>query len=414
MTRNVSESDELGCRSDCSVLAISHAYVRSSNRSVFDKVAGPDWKVSIVAPTAIDSGQIRIECEPRDDGDSQLDSVELLQLPTNGNHLRGMTFVGLDALLKKVSPDAIFVEADPGSRVVLELSRYCKKNDIPILCLTNENLMWGPIASWRRTGLRGLPAAFAKTLIHLRMRSRIDHVFTTSSYARDIFRVAGYSSVSVLPLGFDRDRFRYSSSVRHHIRQREGIAANETVISYFGRITPEKGVDVLIDALGRLQHLPWRLFLNDFISNSDYSQRIGQQIQSLGFKDRVHTVRSRHGAIAQWMCASDVTVLPSRTTAKWVEQFGRVVTEAMATGNYLIVSDSGTPKELVGDCGQVVSEGNTAELATHLEEYLNDPKRFMTKRKKALRRARRKYSANVQASEIKDHLERLCEKRLRS
>ena len=381
---------------------ISHAYVRSANRSVFDCIAKAGYQVSIVAPSVLRSGSIDIPCEPLESND-----VFLHELPVSGTHLRKMRFHGLESLMERLSPNIVFVEADPVSQLVFELTRHCRKRGCSLVCLTNENLDWKPLPSLARTGLGRLPTSFAKTLAHFRLRSQIDHVFTTSSYACEIFQRAGYPSVSVLPLGFDSNRFRFDPEVRSKIRKQEGLASDDVVISYFGRVTPEKGVALLVAALGNLKQYSWRLFLNDFVSDSDYSELIGKLIVSQGLAERVHTVRSQHGAIADWMCASDVTVLPSQTTPLWVEQFGRVVTEAMATENYLIVSDSGTPKELVGETGVVFPEGDEKSLTRCLKQFLESPKKYASLRKAASHRANSKYSVDAQARRMVECFERL-------
>lgn len=386
------------------VVAISHAYVRSINRNVFGLVAELGCDVHVLAPESIESGKQEILCEPHD-----LPGVTLHRLPIAGTHLRRMKFVRLERLLKEISPDVIFVEADPVSKTVLDLTRFCRKyEEVSLICLTNENLNWKFNDALRRTGLRGLPALIVKMIAHRRFRSQIDHVFTTSKYAQKIFEQAGYPSVSFLPLGFDSTNFRYCSKTRCRIRKQEDIGSDEIVISYFGRISKEKGVTDLISALGRLKAYSWRLFLNDFVSNSEYSDHVSALIRKLGIEDRVHTVRSQHGLISEWMCASDITVLPSHTTSIWVEQFGRVVTEAMATGNYVVVSDSGTPKELVGDTGKVFPEGDQEALADCLANFLKSPANFLLDRKAAIRRAQRNFDISAQARKMVTRFEQTC------
>ncbi len=59
----------------------------------------------------------------------------------------------------------------------------------------------------------------------------------------------------------------------------------------------------------------------------------------------------------------DVLVLPSRTTSVWKEQFGRVLTEAMACKVPVVGSSSGAIPEVIGDAGLVYPEGDIRELA---------------------------------------------------
>jgi glycosyltransferase involved in cell wall biosynthesis len=54
------------------------------------------------------------------------------------------------------------------------------------------------------------------------------------------------------------------------------------------------------------------------------------------------------------------------------EQFGRVVTEALACGRCVIVSDSGALPEIVGDAGIVVAQGDAEALASALQRAMGD------------------------------------------
>ena len=63
----------------------------------------------------------------------------------------------------------------------------------------------------------------------------------------------------------------------------------------------------------------------------------------------------------------DCLVLPSRTTDRWKEQFGRVLIEAGACGVPVVGSDSGAISSVIGDAGLVVPERNPRELAAAIE-----------------------------------------------
>jgi glycosyltransferase involved in cell wall biosynthesis len=137
--------------------------------------------------------------------------------------------------------------------------------------------------------------------------------------------------------------------------------------------------------------------LNQFISSSTYSEQVRQFIAAKNISDRVIPLESRHGEIADAMCASDVVVLPSKPTKKWVEQFGRVVPEAMSCGNVAVVSDSGAPKELIGPSGLVFRAGDADHLAAILRQLIFDPSECRKRRRLAIRQVRDKLSTDVQA-----------------
>ena len=76
--------------------------------------------------------------------------------------------------------------------------------------------------------------------------------------------------------------------------------------------------------------------------------------------------------MAEFWGEIDAFVLPSRTTRKWAEQFGRVIVEAMAHGVPVIGSTSGAIPEVIGDAGLVFPEGDVVRLAEAIERLRSD------------------------------------------
>jgi glycosyltransferase involved in cell wall biosynthesis len=69
----------------------------------------------------------------------------------------------------------------------------------------------------------------------------------------------------------------------------------------------------------------------------------------------------------------DVLCAPSRTTAAWREQFGRMLIEAFACGIPVIASDSGEIPHVVGDAGIVVPEADADAWERAIAAVLADP-----------------------------------------
>ncbi len=67
------------------------------------------------------------------------------------------------------------------------------------------------------------------------------------------------------------------------------------------------------------------------------------------------------------MCA------PSQTTARWREQFGRMLIEAMACGVPVVASRSGEIPYVVGDAGLIVDEADVASWTSTIDRVLVDP-----------------------------------------
>ena len=68
----------------------------------------------------------------------------------------------------------------------------------------------------------------------------------------------------------------------------------------------------------------------------------------------------------------DVLCAPSQTTARWREQFGRMLIEAMACGVPVVASRSGEIPHVVGDAGLLVDEADVAAWTAALDRLLAD------------------------------------------
>ena len=101
------------------------------------------------------------------------------------------------------------------------------------------------------------------------------------------------------------------------------------------------------------------------------------------------------------MASLDALVLPSLTTRNNREQYGRVITEAMASGVPVIASDCGAIPEVVGDAGIIVNEGSTAELAATLRRVALDPAVHRALTEAGLARAQTAFSPAIEAERLR-------------
>jgi glycosyltransferase involved in cell wall biosynthesis len=203
------------------------------------------------------------------------------------------------------------------------------------------------------------------------VRPRIDRVFTLSRDGTRVMEAAGFEGrTTQIPLGFDPALFR--------IQPREKIVATRSrlglvkpTVAYFGRLTPEKGVHLLIDALSTITDAPWQLLVDNFSDYpTAYAAQLEARIESLGIGRNVVHFDASHHEMPDYMNAADIVVLPSLSTPKWKEQYGRVLPEAMACGKLVVGSDSGAIPELVAEYGLIVPEGNVPKLAAALRRLL--------------------------------------------
>jgi glycosyltransferase involved in cell wall biosynthesis len=141
------------------------------------------------------------------------------------------------------------------------------------------------------------------------------------------------------------------------------------VVGYAGRLVPEKGLDVLIDAAAAVDGAAVRL-----VGNGPLRAELETRARKSGLMLEVDS-HVRHEDMAAAYTTFDVLVLPSRTTARWAEQFGRVLVEALWCGVPIVGSDSGEIPWVIGSTGGgiVVPEGDVRALRDALVRLRDSP-----------------------------------------
>lgn len=138
-------------------------------------------------------------------------------------------------------------------------------------------------------------------------------------------------------------------------------------IGYAGGFLPEKGVDLLLQACAGLQG-DWQLWL---AGQGSTEASLRTLAATLSIADKITWVGQVDSeAMPAFYQQLDVLVLPSRTLPNWKEQFGRVLTEAMACAVAVIGSDSGEIPNVIGAAGLIFAEGDQQSLSAHLQQLL--------------------------------------------
>lgn len=143
-------------------------------------------------------------------------------------------------------------------------------------------------------------------------------------------------------------------------------------IGFLGRVSCDKGVDVLAHAFGLVleKHPDAELVIaGDGRFVSDDQQRIVARAL-----DQLPSPPTRLGWVepAVLFAACDIVVVPST----WAEPFGLVAIEAMSAGAPLLVSSAGALPEIVGEgYPWVFSAGDARALADKVLEMAADPTR---------------------------------------
>jgi len=132
------------------------------------------------------------------------------------------------------------------------------------------------------------------------------------------------------------------------------------IIGYVGRLEEGKGLETAIRALSLL---PDDSILY-FLGSGEEEGSLRSLASEMGLDDRVtFTSRVPEYEVPRHMSTFDILILPSESTGRWKEQFGRVIPEAMACTIPIIGSDSGAIPEVLGRKDVIFKEGDSEDLA---------------------------------------------------
>lgn len=319
------------------VLRVYHAGRDSAHRARDRALVAAGVEVVLVVPRSW-PGPDDLHTEP----------FEVVELPVSrpGDVNRHRWLGDLGALVARVAPDLLDLHNEPVS--VAARQWLTAAGDRPVVMYSAQNLdkRWPPpFAQAERAALR-----------------RVAGMYPCSRQSASVLRGKGYAgTLAVLPLGTDPVLHRPG-----------GQAGPVTELLLAGRLVPEKGV---LDAVRLLAAVPGvRLTL---LGTGPQEQPARELAGVLGVADRLRWSGWVDAAgLAAAYRAAHLVLLPSRTTATWVEQFGRVVTEGRACGAVTLGYASGSLPEVVGAAGVLVGEGDELALAAALQALVDAPGRW--------------------------------------
>jgi glycosyltransferase involved in cell wall biosynthesis len=153
-----------------------------------------------------------------------------------------------------------------------------------------------------------------------------------------------------------------------------GTAAGDALLCV-AAVTPDKGHDVLLDALATATDLSWHCaIVGSLDRDRGFADGVRRRARAGGLSDRVRFAGPRTGAeLDRAYAAADLLVLASHA-----ETYGMVVTEALARGLPVIAAEVGGVTEALGH-GQdgsrpalLVPPGDPAALGAAVRAWLGD------------------------------------------
>lgn len=167
--------------------------------------------------------------------------------------------------------------------------------------------------------------------------------------------------------GINLERFNFQSTSFSKIKNELNLNENQILFLAVGRFHEAKDYPNLIDAFAKLirQNVSGKMLKLAIVGDGDLKDQIQNKIIDLSLQKQI-ILLGRRNDISDLMSASDFFVLSSS-----FEGFGLVVAEAMACKCYVIATDCGGVKEVMGGYGQLSLPHNSDLLAEKLNLALN-------------------------------------------
>jgi glycosyltransferase involved in cell wall biosynthesis len=164
----------------------------------------------------------------------------------------------------------------------------------------------------------------------------------------------GEESLSFSPYSVNTDVFSESEKGREEVRKktrRDMGVEDQFVVLFVGKISERKGVDLIIEAAGRLDKREREEITILFVGEGAMEDELRRGAQQRGV-DTHFAGFQQQSRLSRFYHAADAFVLPSRRGETW----GLVVNEALHHGVPAIVSDQ------VGCAPDLIDEGTTGEV----------------------------------------------------
>ncbi|MDP4198948.1 MAG: glycosyltransferase [Bacteroidota bacterium] len=353
------------------ILYVGHTYtVRANHAKIAALARLPSVEITLVTPHGW-KGPLYNNLTDKFEGVSNVDH-RILRAYFIGKESAYFFGPSLFSLIARLKPDIVHVEqgayAVSYAQILLALKLFSRRSRA--LFFTWWNLPYEP------HGIRRFLERFNL--------ANSSGAVAGNNAAETILRDHGFRKpISILPqLGIDLDSQNpYGKS-----------ETKSLTIGYAGRITEEKGVLDLLDAVGKIEDL------NDvslyFVGAGPALAEVKRRAAVRGIRF-IHHDAVRNEEIPEHLALMDVLVLPSRSTPTWVEQFGHILLEAMANGVPVIGSNSGEIPNVIGDAGLIFQEGDLPALSDAIQFLRFNPRERSRLAQRAFERLQQRFTNDI-------------------
>ncbi|MBI1911567.1 MAG: glycosyltransferase family 4 protein [Deltaproteobacteria bacterium] len=340
------------------ILFTWHAAVEPEYRKLFKEIAAQGNELTVITPEKwFESGRLQeIKGVLEQDGYKVIPVPILFQ-----NKLKRFLYRDikkLAGLFRSVNPEIVHIFEEPYSLSCFQMAMLSRRitPGAKIVVESFENMI--------------MPQNFLFSYLEKFVLRNTDTLIAIPEEGRKIWSSKGFAKkIAQAPVGLDENLFKRTEV---SLKGCEFPDRKERArICYVGRLTHDKGVDLLIEAIANLREEKVNCEL--VIAGSGEKEtflRIAREKGVSGLITFIDALESR--LLPALYSKADILVLPSRTTKGWKEQFGRVLTEAMSCEVAVVGSDSGEIPHVIGNAGLVFREGDPIALTEALRKLIQD------------------------------------------
>ncbi|MBI2400018.1 MAG: glycosyltransferase family 4 protein [Deltaproteobacteria bacterium] len=228
---------------------------------------------------------------------------------------------------------------------------------------------------------------------------RFDAIAAVSDAVKDELLAAGIDprKTVVIGNGISLEKFRQPSADKEDVRAALGIPPNVFVAGTVGRMSPEKGYDILLQAAREVLKKKENCFFL-FVGDGPQKQALEEQSRSLGIGGRV-IFAGKRSDIPEMLSAMDLFVMSSHTEGQPM-----ALLEAMAAGKPVVSTSVGDVPKILdkGKAGLLAPPADSLGLAAAILRVLDDPALAGRLAASALRNVEENYSSKKMAAEYRD------------
>jgi glycosyltransferase involved in cell wall biosynthesis len=320
------------------VLMLSKALVVASYRTKLAELSqlGVDV-IAIVPESWKEAGQI-IAFEPHEHTGYK---ILRTSIAWNG-HYHIHYYPALNRIVRDVQPDIIHIDEEPYNLATYLAIRSGQSVGARSLFFTWQNIK------------RRYPPPYRQIEQYVYKHAAFG--LAGSQESLEILRTKGFAGRTRIIPQFGVDTHAFSPG-----RERSG----PFTVCFLGRLVSEKGIAELMSAFATIEP-PARLIIAGEGPLAEYVERSGADLKQQGRLETHPRIHSNE--VPGLLHRIDVLALPSRTTPRWREQYGRILVEAMASGVVVVGSDSGEIPNVIGDAGIIVAERDSRALGQALQQ----------------------------------------------